>query len=108
MLKNSYLLDEKLIISIPDHNDIILYGPFLSLSKGKYRIKLELDIPNKLMNLLYIDIVSENCSSTIIKQRLIKSEEIKQGYRWIIKRSAEDRYKQEASTDKKRIIKYII
>ena len=78
--KNSNLLNEKLIISIPDHNDIILYGPYLTLSKGKYRIKLELDVPNKLMNLLYIDIVSENCSSTILKQRLIKSEEIKQGY----------------------------
>ena len=78
--KNSNLLNEELIISIPDHNDIILYGPYLSLSKGHYRIQLELDIPNKLMNLLYIDIVSENCLSTILKQRLIKSEEIKQGY----------------------------
>ena len=78
--KNSNLLNEKLIISIPGHNDIILYGPYLTLSKGKYRIKLELDIPNKLINFLYLDIVSENCSSTIIKQRLIKLEEIKQGY----------------------------
>ena len=78
--KNSNLLNEKLIISIPDHNDIILYGPYLTLSKGKYRIKLELDVPNKLMNLLYIDIVSENCSSTIVKKRLIKSEEINKGY----------------------------
>ena len=78
--KNSNLLNEKLIISIPDHNDIILYGPYLTLSKGKYRIKLELDIPNKLINFLYLDIVSEKCSSTIIKQRLIKLEEIKQGY----------------------------
>ena len=32
------------------------------------------------MNVLYIDIVSENCTSTILKQRLVKSEEIKQGY----------------------------
>ena len=78
--KNSNLLNEKLIIAIPGHNDIILYGPYLTLSKGKYRIKLELDIPNKLINFLYLDIVSEKCSSTIIKQRLIKSEEIKQGY----------------------------
>ena len=72
--KNSNLLNEKLIISIPDHNDIILYGPYITLSKGKYRVKLELDIPNKLMNLLYIDIVSENCSSTILKKRLILSK----------------------------------
>ena len=78
--KNSNLLNEKLIISIPDHNDIILHGPYLTLLKGNYRIQLELDIPNKLMNLLYIDIVSENCSTTLLKKRLIKSEEIKQGY----------------------------
>ncbi len=78
--KNSNLLNNKLIISVPDHNDIILYGPYLSLSKGKYKIKLECDIPNELINLLYIDVVSENCSSTILKQRLIQSEEINQGY----------------------------
>ena len=78
--KNSNLLNGKLIISIPDHNDIILYGPYINLPKGKYQIKLELNIPNKLMNLLYIDIVSENCSSTILKKRLVKSEEIRQSH----------------------------
>jgi len=78
--KNSNLLNNKLVISIPDNNDIILYGPYLSLAKGKYRITLEFDIPSELMNLLYIDIVSENCSSTIVKKRLIKSEEINKGY----------------------------
>ncbi len=78
--KNSTLVNNKLTISIPDNNDIILYGPYLTLAKGKYRIKLELDIPNQLINLLYIDIVSENCFSTLLKLRSIKSEEIKQGY----------------------------
>ena len=78
--KNSNLLDEKLVVSIPDNSDIILYGPYTNLSKGKYLIKLKLDIPSGLEKLLYIDIVSDDNSSCILKKRLIQSKEIKQGY----------------------------